>query len=116
MDLVGPLPALEDYMFLFTVINRTTPWAEAILLHAITTVDCVRALLSGWVACFSVPAILISDRGTQITFWCGRPYACCSTAIKAVQATTVPLTDPLPDAQLSLATEASDSHIGGVLQ
>ena len=37
-------------------------------------------------------------------------------AIKAALAATVPLTHPLPDAQLSLVTNASDSHIGGVLQ
>ena len=37
-------------------------------------------------------------------------------AIKAALVAAVPLSHPLPAAQLSLATDASDSHIGGVLQ
>ena len=39
-----------------------------------------------------------------------------TTAIKAELVATIPLSHPLPAAQLSLATDASDSHIGGVLQ
>ena len=38
------------------------------------------------------------------------------TAIKAALVDTVPLAHPLPHAELSLATDASDTHIGGVLQ
>ena len=36
-------------------------------------------------------------------------------AIKAALGATMPLTHPLPDAQLSLATNTLDSNIGGVL-
>ena len=38
------------------------------------------------------------------------------TAIKATLVDTVPLAHPLPHAELSLATNASDTHIEGVLQ
>jgi RNase H-like domain found in reverse transcriptase len=37
-------------------------------------------------------------------------------AAKAAFAAAVPLAHPLPDVPLALATDASDSHIGGVLQ
>ena len=37
-------------------------------------------------------------------------------AIKAALAAATPLAHPLPQAELSLATEASDTHISGVLQ
>ena len=37
-------------------------------------------------------------------------------AIRVALAAAVPLSHPLPTAELSLATDASDSHIGGVLQ
>jgi RNase H-like domain found in reverse transcriptase len=37
-------------------------------------------------------------------------------AAKAGHAAAVPLAHPLPDVPLALATDASDSHIGGVLQ
>ncbi len=39
-----------------------------------------------------------------------------TTAIKAVLVAAVPVSHPLPATQLSLATDASDSHISGVLQ
>ena len=37
-------------------------------------------------------------------------------AIKATLATTTLLAHPLPHAELSLATDASDTHIGSILQ
>jgi hypothetical protein len=37
-------------------------------------------------------------------------------AAKAALAAAVPLVHPAPDAVLSLATDASDTHVGGVLQ
>ena len=37
-------------------------------------------------------------------------------AIKVAVVETVPLAHPLPLVELSLATDASDIHIGGVLQ
>ena len=37
-------------------------------------------------------------------------------AIRVTLATAVPLSHPLPTTELSLATDVSDSHIGGVLQ
>ena len=39
-----------------------------------------------------------------------------TTAVRVALAATVPLTHPLPTAELSLATDASDSHIGSILQ
>ena len=39
-----------------------------------------------------------------------------TTAIRVALAATVPLTHLLPTAELSLATDASDSHIGSILQ
>jgi hypothetical protein len=66
VDLVGPLPvSAEGYQYLFTVIDRSTRWAEAFPLKAVATTDCVDALVSGWVARFGVPALITSDRGVQ---------------------------------------------------
>jgi RNase H-like domain found in reverse transcriptase len=42
--------------------------------------------------------------------------AALAAAAKAALAAAVPLAHPLPGVPLSLATDASDSHIGGVLQ
>ena len=68
VDLVGPLPvSKEGYSHLFTVIDRSTRWAEAIPLSDISATSCADALISGWVSRFGVPGTLVSDRGTQFT-------------------------------------------------
>jgi hypothetical protein len=40
VDLVGPLPASEGYTYLFTIMDRTTRYPEAVPLKAVTTKDC----------------------------------------------------------------------------
>jgi transposase InsO family protein len=68
VDLVGPLPtSKEGFTHLFTVIDRSTWWCEAIPLKSTTAEDCVAALIAGWVARFGMPAILTSDRGPQFS-------------------------------------------------
>ncbi|KAK3780607.1 hypothetical protein RRG08_035514 [Elysia crispata] len=41
--------------------------AEAIPLRGITTLECVHALITGWIARFGVPGDISSDRGSQFT-------------------------------------------------
>ena len=50
VDLVRPLPLSNGYSHLFTIIDRSTHWAEAIPLSATSTKDCVEALLHQWVS------------------------------------------------------------------
>jgi hypothetical protein len=44
VDLVGPLPPSHGHTYLFTIINQTSRWPEAIPLASITTADSARAL------------------------------------------------------------------------
>jgi hypothetical protein len=67
VDLVGPLPASKGFTYMFTIIDRTSRWPEAIPIAATSTVDCANALFQGWVSRFGVPAVITSDRGTQFT-------------------------------------------------
>jgi hypothetical protein len=67
VDLVGPLPRSSGFSYLFTVIDRTTRWPEAIPLTSTTAADCAAALLQGWIQRFGVPATITSDRGPQFT-------------------------------------------------
>ena len=67
VDLVGPLPSSGGCTYLFTIIDRTTRWAEAVPLATTSVVDCGRALFRGWVARFGLPAAITSDRGAQFT-------------------------------------------------
>jgi len=67
VDLVGPLPVSSGFTYLFTIVDRTTRWPEAIPLSGISAADCAAALFSGWIQRFGVPAYITSDRGAQFT-------------------------------------------------
>jgi hypothetical protein len=67
IDLVGPLPKSGGYTHLFTIIDRTTRWPEAVPVSATAAADCAAALFSGWVQRFGLPAAITSDRGPQFT-------------------------------------------------
>ena len=87
VDLVGPLPASKDgFTHLFTVIDRTTRWPEAMLLRGTTAAECAEALTSGWIARFGVPDVITSDRGVQFTsaIW---DILCKTLRIRHVQTT-----------------------------
>ncbi len=67
VDLVGPLPQSSGFSYLFTIVDRTTRWPEAIPLSGIAAADCAAALFSGWIQRFGVPSVITSDRGAQFT-------------------------------------------------
>jgi cleavage and polyadenylation specificity factor subunit 1 len=68
VDLVGPLPvSSEGFVYLLTVIDRSTRWAEAVPLKSATAGDCADGLISGWMSRFGVPSMLTSDRGVQFS-------------------------------------------------
>jgi hypothetical protein len=50
VDLVGPLPTSpEGFSYIFTIIDRTTRWLEAVPLRSTAAADVADALVSGWV-------------------------------------------------------------------
>ena len=66
VDLEGPLPASSDgFLYILTIIDRSTRWLEAIPLKEMTATTCTAAFLLHWVSRFGLPATLTSDRGTQ---------------------------------------------------
>jgi len=67
VDLVGPLLNSNGFTHLFTIIDRTSHWMEAVPLVQTTAAACAKVLLSHWVSRFGVPQILTSDRGPQFT-------------------------------------------------
>jgi hypothetical protein len=86
MDLVGPLPRSSGFSYLFTVVDRTTRWPEAVPLASTTAADCAAALLQGWIQRFGVPDTITSDRGPQFTssLWAS---LCTLLSIKHTQTT-----------------------------
>ena len=67
VDVVGPLPSSEEFKYLFTIVDRSTRWPEAVPMKAATTAACASALLSSWVSRFGVPLHITSDRGSTFT-------------------------------------------------
>lgn len=67
VDIVGPLPASRDYIYLLTVVDRHSRWPEAFPLKGISADECARAFLQGWVSRYGLPQDITSDRGTQFT-------------------------------------------------
>ena len=67
IDLVGPLPACKGYTYIFTMMDRTTRWPEAVPLTSTSAEACARAFIDVWISRFGIPSTLTSDRGAQFT-------------------------------------------------
>jgi transposase InsO family protein len=66
VDLVEPLPcSAAGNTYLFTVMDRSTRWIEALPMRDITAASCAEAFFSGWIARYGIPVIVTSDRGRQ---------------------------------------------------
>ena len=66
VDIVGPLPYSDGSKYIFTIIDRSTRWPEAIPMSDATSSSCTKALLT-WIARHGVPEHITSDRGTPFT-------------------------------------------------
>ena len=67
VDIVGPLPSSEGKRYLFTIIDRSTRWPEAIPMEDATTLSCASALLDACISRFGLPEHMTSDRGSVFT-------------------------------------------------
>ncbi|XP_068250725.1 uncharacterized protein [Palaemon carinicauda] len=63
----GPLPTSQVHRYLFTIIDCSTCWPEAVPMETTTPASCTSALLLGWIARFGINEHIIPDRGTTFT-------------------------------------------------
>ncbi len=114
VDLVGPLPQSAGFSYLFTIVDRTTRWTEAIPLSSIAAADCAAALFSGWIQRFGVPSVHTSDRGAQFTssLWTA---LCKILAISHVKTTAYhPQSNGLVERFHRLLKEALQARLAGL--
>jgi hypothetical protein len=67
IDLVGPLQYSGGCNLIFTVVERTFKWKEAISLSDTSTAACAKSLFFSSFSRFGVPKTITFDRGTQFT-------------------------------------------------
>jgi Integrase core domain len=66
VDLVGLLPCTAGgHTYIFTMMDRSTRWMEAIPIADIKATTCAAVLIREWVARYGVPDAITSDRGKQ---------------------------------------------------
>ena len=62
-----PLPALQGFRYLLTVVDRFMRWPEAIPLMDITATSVARAFVFVWVTWYGVPFVLTMDLGRHLS-------------------------------------------------
>ena len=67
VDFVGPFPKDQEFRYVLTMMDRTTPWPEAVPIKDVTSNTILQAFINPWIARFGVPRTVMSDRGAQFT-------------------------------------------------
>ncbi|XP_068227722.1 uncharacterized protein [Palaemon carinicauda] len=67
VEVMGTLPTSQGHYYSSIVIDRSTLWAEAILIQGVTSVSSAAAILSGWIARFSIPELITPNKSATST-------------------------------------------------
>jgi hypothetical protein len=79
IDLVGPLQYSGGCNFVFTVIDRTSKWMEAIPLSDTSVKACAKALVFSWISRFGHPKLSLPIVGRILLQIFGLSFVKCYT-------------------------------------
>lgn len=65
IDIVGPLPPSDGFLYCLTMIDRFTNWMEVVPMYDCTAETVAKNFYNQWVTRFGTPALIISDQGRQ---------------------------------------------------
>ncbi|CAB0031642.1 unnamed protein product [Trichogramma brassicae] len=65
IDIVGPLPEVEGFTHIFTMIDRFTRWPEAVPLKDTKKETIAFEFFKRWISRFGPPSVITSDQGGQ---------------------------------------------------
>ncbi|CAH8493835.1 unnamed protein product [Dicrocoelium dendriticum] len=65
LDIVGPLPPSNGFVYLLTCVDRYTRWPLAVPLRDASTETVARTFIENWISVFGTPATITTDRGSQ---------------------------------------------------
>jgi cleavage and polyadenylation specificity factor subunit 1 len=66
-DRAKQLQYSNNFNYIFTIIDRTSKWMEAIPLSDKSTAACTKALTFTWISRFGASNLITSDRGSLLT-------------------------------------------------
>jgi hypothetical protein len=64
---MGPLQESSNFNYIFTIIDRTSKWMEAVPLSDTSAAACAKAFTFSWISRFGVSETITSDHGPQFT-------------------------------------------------
>jgi hypothetical protein len=77
VDLVGPLQYSNNFNYIFTIIDITSKWMEAVPLSETSSAAAAQALTFTWISRFGVPEIITGHNSLPIF---GFSFARCLTS------------------------------------
>jgi len=65
LDIVGPLPNIEGYQYILTMIDRFSRWIEAVALKETSAATVARTFHDTWITRYGAPKLLTTDQGSN---------------------------------------------------
>ncbi|KAF2355751.1 Integrase catalytic core [Trinorchestia longiramus] len=65
VNIVGPIPTLQDQRYMLTCVDRFTRWCTAVPMKDCTAETTARTFVRGWIKNFGSPSTIVTDQGVQ---------------------------------------------------